>query len=1098
MANTMDKLAKELKSQMNASDARKPKPYDAQAEVLRVEDGVAWVHIPGGVEETPVRLTINAKKGDMVNIRVANGSAWITGNGTNPPTDDSTANYAVNISNEVKKDVTILNTVVAEEIEATNARFGNVEADTAKIHNLTANQINATVGYIDDLTADNITANDISAASGYIKDLTADNITANDISADHAAIGSLDTNYAKINAANVTDLSAQNAWVNKIMVQTGLIASREDVFYLNAIQIDAANITAGTIDVEHLIVTVDGQKYLIHVNPSTGQPTYEKLDGNIVEPRTITADKIVAHDITVQEITTENLVGTNGWINLNQGKFFYTTNGSTWANTTNGIMWDGTSLKIKGDVNITAGNVYTKTQTDTALGGKVGNNEVITKINASSEGVQIQASKVDIAGAAVFNNYSTTTQMNTAIGNAVDGIEVGSRNMLLETDAPKTFTITLNSSNYTAISCYKTYAPIPSIFSVDDLVTISFDWSTTATDGNFRIECGDVTPWTWGTVINAIGTRSSTSQFADITSSNTSGHIIVTFKITSSQTSAASELQWLRIRVDGANTNGKTFTVYNAKAERGNKATDWTPAPEDIQAEIDAKKSVHTLDTSYSYTYANILTYSAEGYGGTAGANWTVSNTSGVKVGDTARLKVTVSDMSNAPVYVVGTVTAVTSGTVLKMTSHGLDTTIIDGGNILTNSIGASQIAANAITAEKLDATTINASNKLTVGSMTSAAQDSILNSKVTVGGENLCQQFLSYNNPTTYNAYRIPLTENLIAGETYTLQLWGVTFDNTPAGGTVAAYWGGGSSALTGSLTPDANGYVVKTFTVTQAMADRTPDGKRWYINLYNSVPSGEKTARNMTLTRWKLEKGNKATAWSLSSVDTKGNDNLLRCTADMNVGSGGWTGGHFRYSGGSGGAVSHVTAASPVPAGVRGAIRVTNSGSSALRIGFCQDSLSNLTTNKLYTLSGWVKASASGLAIDFQPIWAAADKTTGAKQVGMTDKDGWCYFSTTLRLTGAQNSTYSAAYVYVNDVPANGWFEVCGLKLEEGAIATGWTTGMESDAENFISMDSSGIRIASANPATQNQRIALTNSQITFIKQGSLGVQRYWSLYV
>ena len=94
MASGMDKLAKELKTMMNASDDRKPKPYDTQAEVLRVEDGVAWVHIPGGVEETPVRLTMDAKKGDMVNIHVANGSAWITGNGTSPPTDNTVANIA--------------------------------------------------------------------------------------------------------------------------------------------------------------------------------------------------------------------------------------------------------------------------------------------------------------------------------------------------------------------------------------------------------------------------------------------------------------------------------------------------------------------------------------------------------------------------------------------------------------------------------------------------------------------------------------------------------------------------------------------------------------------------------------------------------------------------------------------------------------------------------------------------------------------------------------------------------------------------------------------------------------------------------------------
>ena len=370
--NMTDKLAKEIKKQITSSDDRKPKPYDAQAEVLRVEDGVAWVHIPGGVEETPVRLTINAKKGDMVNIHVANGSAWITGNGTNPPTDDSTANYAVDLSTNVQKDVVVLNTVVAEEIEATNARFTNVEADTAKIHDLTADQLTATVGYIEDLTADNVTAakltaaegyisdltadeittNDIKAATGYIGDLTANNVTAQNVVADHGTIGSLDANYAKVNAANIDSVAIRNAWIDKILVQTDLLAYREQVYTLEAIQVNAANITAGTLDVNRLIVTVgegsSAQKYLVNIDPSTGTPSYEKLDGNIVAPRTITADKIVANAITTNEITANNLVGTSGWINLHEGKFFYG-NGADFATATNAISWNGSKLQIKAD-----------------------------------------------------------------------------------------------------------------------------------------------------------------------------------------------------------------------------------------------------------------------------------------------------------------------------------------------------------------------------------------------------------------------------------------------------------------------------------------------------------------------------------------------------------------------------------------------------------------------------------------------------------------------------------------------------------------------------------------------------------------------------
>ena len=59
------------------------------------------------------------------------------------------------------------------------------------------------------------------------------------------------------------------------------------------------------------------------------------------------------------------------------------------------------------------------------------------------------------------------------------------------------------------------------------------------------------------------------------------------------------------------------------------------------------------------------------------------------------------------------------------------NTTVINGGSIITNSITANQIAAGAITAEKLNATNINASNSLTIGALSTSTQSSILNSEL-------------------------------------------------------------------------------------------------------------------------------------------------------------------------------------------------------------------------------------------------------------------------------------------------------------------------------------------------------------------------------
>lgn len=98
MSSEFDKLVRDLIDIIKSSDKGKTSPYDTQAEVIRVEDNIAWVHIPGGVDETPVKLTMNAQAGDIVQLRISGGRAWIAGNATAPPTDDRVAIIARSIA----------------------------------------------------------------------------------------------------------------------------------------------------------------------------------------------------------------------------------------------------------------------------------------------------------------------------------------------------------------------------------------------------------------------------------------------------------------------------------------------------------------------------------------------------------------------------------------------------------------------------------------------------------------------------------------------------------------------------------------------------------------------------------------------------------------------------------------------------------------------------------------------------------------------------------------------------------------------------------------------------------------------------------------
>lgn len=91
MSNDMNRTVREFYKAVEGVKNKKPLGYDTQATVRRIEDGVAWVHIPDGVDETPARMTISAKVGDVVQVRIVNGRAFLVGNASAPPTDNTEA-----------------------------------------------------------------------------------------------------------------------------------------------------------------------------------------------------------------------------------------------------------------------------------------------------------------------------------------------------------------------------------------------------------------------------------------------------------------------------------------------------------------------------------------------------------------------------------------------------------------------------------------------------------------------------------------------------------------------------------------------------------------------------------------------------------------------------------------------------------------------------------------------------------------------------------------------------------------------------------------------------------------------------------------------
>ena len=118
-----------------------------------------------------------------------------------------------------------IETLTSNSVTAQNLTATNGYITNLTSNNVTAQNLTAASGYIADLTADSVTASDLIATNGYIESLTSNDITANDIVADHAEIGDLDANYAQIDLANINNASIKTAMIDDGQITNAKIAN---------------------------------------------------------------------------------------------------------------------------------------------------------------------------------------------------------------------------------------------------------------------------------------------------------------------------------------------------------------------------------------------------------------------------------------------------------------------------------------------------------------------------------------------------------------------------------------------------------------------------------------------------------------------------------------------------------------------------------------------------------------------------------------------------------------------------------------------------------------------------------------------------------
>ena len=373
------------------------------------------------------------------------------------------------------------------------------------------------------------------------------------------------------------------------------------------------------------------------------------------------------------------------------------------------------------------------------MSAKVGDNEIISKINQSPEAITIQASKVNLTGYVTFTNLSTPGQTTIDGGNLVTGtvtankldaadinasktltvgamtdaaaatilnsnIQIGGRNLAMGTATPKTVTTIANRTWYLPpVYSISAYGATAIADTNNTQVTISFDYTITGVDTAFTlVSCLKETSSAWGNGIT----------FNSVPVGNSSGHAEGTKNLTAGERQYAGTDGILFSGSGNANANS-VLTVSNLKVEIGNKATTWTQAPEDVAADIATAQS--TADSANSQEQ---LIYISKVSGTIAQSGTTTWVTDATGNQNTWTIKRPTYN-SSYPVLFVATQRKNVAGTV-TCTTPQIDntTTVIDGGHITTGTIDASVVSVTNLNASNITSGTLSA-NYISGGTMT-------------------------------------------------------------------------------------------------------------------------------------------------------------------------------------------------------------------------------------------------------------------------------------------------------------------------------------------------------------------------------------------
>jgi len=159
---------------------------------------------------------------------------------------------------------------------------------------------------------------------------------------------------------------------------------------------------------------------------------------------------------------------------------------------------------------------------------------------------------------------------------SIDTLEIGARNLLLNSEEARVTPASASNSAYTEYYYPSEYGE-GFLSDMDQFFTVSAVYEVTGNES----DAGALYAQANGTAIaNCTGYATSCNQYV---LEEPSGIYKRTFRLTSAQAGATSK--YIRFCLKNA-TDGAVLTIRKVKLELGNRATDWSPAPEDVDGAI--------------------------------------------------------------------------------------------------------------------------------------------------------------------------------------------------------------------------------------------------------------------------------------------------------------------------------------------------------------------------------------------------------------------------------------------------------------------------------------------------------------------------------